>query len=472
MKDVPFIAPAERRIYTTYDRERRLRLSRIIAPVFAAILTAVLLASLFIPDQLKGTRSHIAVVLPCALLFIAGAIAALRGRVNLATGSIILGAFFLMALSVLVNQPFILSDLLTVPAVVIIGLSALIGLPWMIFVTAAATSAFVLYLTNDPGLGRELGDPNNVNSVGAFIIEQWILAVIVFGAARGYRRVLRQISDVRVQYERARQLDELKDQFITNVNHELRNPVMLMQGYVELLRLKGQELPAERREALIQRASRAGDSLVELLQSILDVRRLDQSARDFTPEAVPILATLTTAAELVDPRDDRATERELRVHVPPELAAWGEKVRMQQILTNLLSNAVKYSPAGTPVEVSAREVLATPPGLSRWRLGSGGERRMVEIAVRDHGLGIPPDQIPLLFERFVRLPRDLASTVVGNGLGLYLCRELTEAMGGRIWVRSTGVEGEGATFFVQLPTPPYEPVGVSGHPTVAVPAQV
>jgi signal transduction histidine kinase len=76
---------------------------------------------------------------------------------------------------------------------------------------------------------------------------------------------------------------------------------------------------------------------------------------------------------------------------------------------------------------------------------------MVEIAVRDHGLGIPPDQAPLLFQRFVRLPRDLASATVGNGLGLYLCRELAEAMGGHIRVESIGVEGEGSTFYLRLP---------------------
>ncbi len=79
---------------------------------------------------------------------------------------------------------------------------------------------------------------------------------------------------------------------------------------------------------------------------------------------------------------------------------------------------------------------------------------MVEIVVRDHGHGIPPEQIPLLFERFVRLPRDLASNVTGNGLGLYLCRVLAEAMGGRIWAESTGVEGEGSAFHVLLPAPP------------------
>jgi signal transduction histidine kinase len=152
-------------------------------------------------------------------------------------------------------------------------------------------------------------------------------------------------------------------------------------------------------------------------------------------------------------------ERELHINITHELAIWGEKVRLQQILTNLLSNAIKYSAPGTAIEVKAQEVSEEIPRSSAWRLPWRGGveapgRRMVEIAVRDHGLGIPPEQAPLLFQRFVRLPRDLASATVGNGLGLYLCRELTEAMGGRIWVESTGVEGEGSTFYLRLPLAP------------------
>jgi signal transduction histidine kinase len=471
MRDVPFITPAERQIYAEYDRDRRLRLSRIIAPIFAAVLTLILVASLLIvPQHLQGTRHNLGVVLLCWALFVLGTGAAWRGHVNVATGSIISAALLLMVLSVLVNQPFILSDLFTVPAVVIIGLAALIGLPWMIFATAACTSAFVLFLAGGPGLAHDMADPNNVNSVGAFLIEQWILATIVFTAARGYRRTLREVGDVRVQYERARTLDELKDQFITNVNHELRNPVMLMQGYIELLRLKGHELSQERRASLIQRASQAGDNLVELLQSILDVRRLDQGTADYSPSPVSVLEAVSTAATLVDPREGREVERELRVSVPEELTIWGEKIRLQQILTNLLSNAIKYSLPGTPVDVTAHLVTEKLSGHNRWLPGTRPERQMVEITVRDYGLGIPPDQIPLLFQRFVRLPRDLTSTVSGNGLGLYLCRELTTAMGGTIWVESSGVEGEGSTFRVSLPLPPQTFRRVT-LPPQAMPAQ-
>src|SRR5262249_26166237 len=151
-------------------------------------------------------------------------------------------------------------------------------------------------------------------------VEQWVLAAIVYAAARGYRRMLGQISDVRVQYERAKKLEELKDQFITSVNHELRTPVMLMQGYVELLRLKGEELRPEHRMGMIQRASQAGNNLARLVQSILDTRRLDQRAKQYEPEAVPLFEAVADAAALVDPQEGQGVERELHVHMPHDLA--------------------------------------------------------------------------------------------------------------------------------------------------------
>jgi signal transduction histidine kinase len=89
-------------------------------------------------------------------------------------------------------------------------------------------------------------------------------------------------------------------------------------------------------------------------------------------------------------------------------------------------------------------------GRTRRHRPTPGFNPLVEIIIRDYGYGIPPEQAPLLFNRFVRLPRDLASRVTGTGLGLYLCRILVESMEGRVWVESSGVQGEGSTFHVTL----------------------
>ncbi|HKD77842.1 MAG TPA: HAMP domain-containing sensor histidine kinase, partial [Ktedonobacterales bacterium] len=277
-------------------------------------------------------------------------------------------------------------------------------------------------------------------------LEILTLAVVILIVVRQILIGL-DLVDAQVERTRAQQLDELKNQFITSVNHELRTPLMTMQAYVELLRIQQAQMKPADREIIIEEVGRTNDALVDLVQSILEVRRLDQEATDFPREAVPVRAVVEKAVALINPSEGRISERNLRAHAPRDLAIWGEPVRVQQILTNLISNAIKYSTPGTAIDVTASMAEMDQRGRRRRRQ----DRPMVEITVRDYGLGIPPDQIPLLFNRFVRLPRDLASKVVGSGLGLFLCKTLTEAMDGRIWVESTGIEGEGSTFHILLP---------------------
>lgn len=257
--------------------------------------------------------------------------------------------------------------------------------------------------------------------------------------------------DARVATARAEQLDSLKDQFITSVNHELRTPLMTMKGYLTLLTDSRIQAPQEKRLDMLSRANRSCESLVYLVQGILDTRRIDQEATNFTPEAISVQEVMRAALNLVDPREADTTARQIVVDIPDDLMIWGESVRLQQILTNLVSNAIKYSPTDTSVFIRAQGGVERTGRL----LGSRGSGQpVVEITVRDEGLGIPLEQQALLFRRFVRLPRDIASTVHGTGLGLYLCRVFTEAMGGSIWVESTGAPGEGSTFHVRLPMPP------------------
>jgi signal transduction histidine kinase len=138
---------------------------------------------------------------------------------------------------------------------------------------------------------------------------------------------------------------------------------------------------------------------------------------------------------------------------------WADEGRLRQVLVNLVGNALKYSDAGTPLEIAGVERTSQRTDWRRpWNLAHEEvAQRQVRVSIRDHGLGVPPRDISKLFNRFVRLERDIAGSVRGTGVGLYMCRVLIEAMGGHIWVESSGVPGEGSTFSFELPEAATEP---------------
>lgn len=456
------MAPNERQLYDEFDRERSLRLARIVGLAFACLLTGALLVltvlSLIEPGARTTSFLTMALTLAgCAALYI-GAWQLARSRRMLAAAlAIVVSTIVVIGMFQATWESVHGIDLLVVGAsgvyTIAVGLAAVLGTPRFLFIcTTVITvcSASVLFVV--PGwLGVASGDQRILAAALIASGVHWLAALLTFGAATLYLQTLHELSTIRVAYERARQLDDLKDQFITNVNHELRTPAMAVQGYLDVLHLRHEVLAPQRRGEMIIKASRASADLVALITSILDIQRIDQGANAFESGAVDVAESVAAAARLIAPQDEASPERELRIHVPAGLTIWGESVRLGEILTNLLSNAVKYSAPGTPVEVSAALIPVEAQGRGSAKGAQAGQGAMVEIVMRDYGLGIPPDQIPLLFGRFVRLPRDLASTVVGNGLGLHLCRTLAEAMGGTIWVESSGVPGEGSAFHIRLP---------------------
>ena len=114
---------------------------------------------------------------------------------------------------------------------------------------------------------------------------------------------------------------------------------------------------------------------------------------------------------------------------------WADPEFLRQVLRNLLSNVFKYVPTQTEIRIEATQEAPSS---------------QVCLSVQDAGPGIPAEELPLLFEKFVRLKRDLAGSTRGTGLGLYICKQLIEAMGGRIWVESPGRLGEGSRFCLTL----------------------
>jgi signal transduction histidine kinase len=470
MSSTPLLSRQERESYQEYDYQRRLRLSRIITWVnFTAIAAASPLITLYLLFHLHPLDSYLVVVDITGWLvtgcFTLGVIAVRRGNVNLATvavcGGALLGIGIILVYATATTGINVISLVSLFAVAVVIFISGILGtrLVLIAVTTLAILGGGVLLIFN---ASSALLEQSAFLVVLLFTLIFATLGVIMVVFQQGYQRTLRELGEARIAYEQARQLDDLKNQFIVNVNHELRNPVMAMMGHLDILDMSLESAPRERLQKLTQGAIRASENLRALLASILDTTRMEQGMGDFTPEQVPLARTIQSAAELISPLEGTLQGRELRVLVPEWLNVWGEPIRLQQIMTNLISNALKYSPPGTPIEVRARVVIGhEKEGRRRKPAAPEKHQEWVEITVRDWGLGVPREQIPFLFQRFVRLPRDLASTVIGNGLGLYLCRVCAEAMEGSIWVESAGIEGEGSTFHVRLP---YRPEGVNSLP--------
>ncbi|HKD77972.1 MAG TPA: HAMP domain-containing sensor histidine kinase [Ktedonobacterales bacterium] len=326
-----------------------------------------------------------------------------------------------------------------------IALSVVIGDDVIFYATEIMMNVIAIAVLWNAFLSTGHDLSSRQQAIGLFLtllLTQWAVGLIGRAMRSGFRQIIYNAANLQVAVERAEQLDDLKNQFIASVNHELRNPIMSLDANLYLLQqmLDAPQASETRRNAIARLRQSVGH-LRDLVESILSIRRIEQGQGGFTPQSVSVRAALDTAMAQVPPTDGKMVERELRLSMPEDLAIWGDPIRLEQILTNLLSNACKYSPAGSPVEVSA---IIDPTG----------EHPQVVIQVSDYGLGIPVEQQPLLFERFVRLPRDLASNVTGNGLGLYLCRLYAEAMGGTIDLISGGIEGEGTIFLLRLPLPP------------------
>jgi signal transduction histidine kinase len=463
----------ERARYTEFDRQRGLRLSRIVAMAFAIALSPAALAlgldALLTRQAADPIHAGLAVALAgCIALYLVALWLAQRelglpATVVLSASTMLAIAAFQVARELGTGIDPVLASAFaayTIP----IGLSGVVGSTRLMFVVTTVTTAVCIAVgvVLPVAVGKTGSAPLLLVMVGIASGVHWLVAILVYGASTLYIRTMHELGDIRTALVRARQLDEMKDQFITNVNHELRTPIMAMQGYIELLRLRHVTMSTERRTALIEKAARASNDLIALVTRILDEQRLGQDIHSFTAQPVILYDELEAALRLIDPREGNMVERELHVHIPDGLQVWGDPIWVRQILNNLLANAVKYSAAGTPVEVAAQPVDDPHLRTSQPDKPNDRSHSMVEIHVRDHGLGIPPQQAPLLFNRFTRLPRDLASNVSGNGLGLYLCRALAAAMGGSIRLESSGIEGEGTTFYVMLPAVPV--TATSGTP--------
>ncbi|MBK5306456.1 MAG: PAS domain S-box protein [Frankiaceae bacterium] len=248
---------------------------------------------------------------------------------------------------------------------------------------------------------------------------------------------------------RERQVERLKADFIATVSHELRTPITPIKGYADLLRRRGDAMSPEKRAECLEIISSRTEHLARLVEDLLLASRI--SATEGAASAQVEMGTADLVALITRACGDFGTDGErIELDLPAEPVHVGcDPMRVVQVLSNLVSNALKYSADGSQVDV---------------RLSVTGGRATVEIA--DVGRGIPADQLERVFDKFHRVEDPMRMTTGGTGLGLYIARELANAMGATLECRST--LGVGSVFSVSLPViaPPAAQTPSSGGDAV------
>jgi len=224
-----------------------------------------------------------------------------------------------------------------------------------------------------------------------------------------------------------RRLSNFYRDFVSAVSHQFRTPLAIIDSSVQRIMRRGELMDAAEIRLRAEKVRSAAGRLLQLVESTLNSAKLEAGRFDWRPRACDVAELVREACER---HQDLAPERkfDLRIASLPQVQC--DPILIDQAIGNLISNAVKYSPHDTPIEVEA---------IARGQF--------VHISIRDYGVGIAPDEVPRLFERFFRART--ADGVAGTGIGLHLAQQITRLHGGDILVETT--EGRGSTFILTLP---------------------
>jgi len=229
--------------------------------------------------------------------------------------------------------------------------------------------------------------------------------------------------------ERLEKAFQRQKQFTSDASHELRAPLAVIEAE-STLALQKERTPAEYRQSL-ETISKEAKHMSALIDKLLTLARADAGKEQWNFTAVnlgELIADLSTDMEILCQENGLS----FRVAQTDNLAVRGDEARLRELFMNLFDNAIKYTPAPGIISVSLRR-----------------EAQMAVVAVKDTGVGIPPEDIPLIFERFYRVDKSRSRAEGGAGLGLAICKHIVEAHGGKIEVESQ--VGVGSTFSVWLP---------------------
>jgi two-component system sensor histidine kinase KdpD len=222
--------------------------------------------------------------------------------------------------------------------------------------------------------------------------------------------------------------EKLQTALLNSISHDLRTPLVSITGALSSLRESTLILDQEARSSLLETAYEEAERLNRLVSNLLNMTRLEAGAIHLRREPCDIQDAIGAALEQLE---ERLAKRQVKVNLPPDLSLVAMDFTLfGQALVNLLDNADKYSPADTPIEVNVSQTSDT-----------------VIIEVRDRGIGIPPEDLERVFDKFYRVQRP--ESVSGTGLGLSICKGIVEAHDGTI--QASNRPGGGTIITINLP---------------------
>ncbi len=264
-------------------------------------------------------------------------------------------------------------------------------------------------------------------------------------------RAIRDITARKLIEAKLVQANRAKSDFLSGMSHELRTPLNAVVGFAELMQIKGAQTPPDKQQEYVGHILDAGKHLLVLVTQLLDLAGIEAGRLNLSMDAVDVRTVLRNVHGLMAPLAEKAGVQ-LILELPAQIAdAYGDELRIRQVLINFLSNAVKYNRKGGTVTLTALEIDAAD----------------VRFSVNDTGIGIPLERREELFQPFHRLGAE-HSQVTGSGIGLAYSRNVLEAMGGRLGFASE--LGKGSTFWADLPVVDPSQTSIAKGTSAALPA--
>lgn len=261
------------------------------------------------------------------------------------------------------------------------------------------------------------------------------LAAAVARQVSIHLEALRLTEELQQRAVELQELDRIKSSFLANMSHELRTPLNSILGFADVML---EELDGPLTDYMnndLRLIQKNGQHLLHLINDVLDMAKIEAGRMNLNPERFKVQDILE---EVISITSTLASEKNLPLCIEEssdaDVQIYADNTRLRQVLINLVNNAIKFTERGN-ISLCVKPM----------------EGARVMISVKDTGIGIAPDKLDAIFQEFTQVDTSTTRKAGGTGLGLPISRRLVEMHGGRLWAESTGIDGEGSTFYVEMP---------------------